>query len=201
MADRDEYVDFQKALDELNLSEEELKKLVSEGDIRAIRGEHNMMKFRREEIERLKQDTGKTIQYTEDSSDTLTDDLLFDEEDELDVEDEGMATAQISSSETFVEERGAPAPAASTSRPAAVSGGATASVRRTTGRSTRIRQSTAEVEASGIGMGMTALLVASFLVGLYAACVWYDIASNKVTSVTQGVVNMAADSFAGIKKS
>ena len=33
----------------------------------------------REEIERLKQDTGKTLQYTEESSETLTDDLLFDE--------------------------------------------------------------------------------------------------------------------------
>ena len=97
-----EFVNFENALNELKLSEDQLKRLVSEGEIRAIRGENNTMKFRKEEIERLKQDTGKTIQYTEESSDTLTDDLLFDEADDLDVDEEGMATAQISSEDTFV---------------------------------------------------------------------------------------------------
>ncbi len=90
----DDYVSFENALRELALTAEQLKRLVSEGEIRAIRGEQNSMKFRREEIERLKQDTGKTIQYTEPSADTLTDDLLFDESNDLDVSDEGMATAR-----------------------------------------------------------------------------------------------------------
>ena len=97
-----EYYSFDKVLTELQMEEDELKRLVSEGEIRAIRGENNTMMFRKEEIERLKQDTGKTIQYTEESSDTLTDDLLFDEADDLDVDEEGMATAQISSEDTFV---------------------------------------------------------------------------------------------------
>ena len=101
MANED-FVNFENALRELKLNEDQLKRLVSEGEIRAIRGENNSMKFRKEEIERLKQDTGKTIQYTEESSDTLTDDLLFDEADDLDVDEEGMATAQISSDDTFV---------------------------------------------------------------------------------------------------
>ncbi len=48
-----EFVNFENALNELKLSEDQLKRLVSEGEIRAIRGENNTMKFRKEEIERL----------------------------------------------------------------------------------------------------------------------------------------------------
>lgn len=102
MPGQDDYVNFDNALRELKLSAEQLKRLVSEGEIRAIRGENNSMKFRRDEIDRLKKDTGKTIQYTKDSSDTLTDDLLFDEAGDVRVEEEGMATAQITGEDTFV---------------------------------------------------------------------------------------------------
>ena len=105
MSDKEEFVSLEKALKELRLKEEELKRLVSEGEIRAYR-DADKMKFRREDVEKLKQDTGRTIQYTNESSDTLTDDLLFDEGgDDLDLGgDIGMATAPISSEETFVDE-------------------------------------------------------------------------------------------------
>ena len=56
-----EFVNFEKALNELKLSEDALKRLVSEGEIRAIRGENNTMKFRKEEIERLKTVFGAEI--------------------------------------------------------------------------------------------------------------------------------------------
>ena len=80
MSEKEEYVSLEKALKELRLKEEELKRLVSEGEIRAFR-DADKMKFRREDIEKLKQDTGKTIQYQDESSDTLTDDrkIVFDE--------------------------------------------------------------------------------------------------------------------------
>ena len=93
MAD-EEYVSFENALRELQISADQLKRLVSEGEIRAIRGEHNTMRFRKDEIDRLKQDTGKTLQFTEASSETLTDDLLFDEADDKDAE-EGASTVQM----------------------------------------------------------------------------------------------------------
>jgi hypothetical protein len=218
VADREDYVNFDAALRELKLTEDQLKRLVSEGEIRAIRGDNNSMKFRRDEIERLKQDTGKTIQYTEESSDTLTDDLLFDESNDLDVSEEGMATAQISSEDTFVgDDTRATAPpikpgkhvkkvtvtrtetgpsARLTPAPRATPGRtSTQAVRRTTGRSTRIRQTSALQQASGIGMGVTAMLVVSFIVFFYAALVWLDIANDHISGATRGFANWAHTSF------
>jgi len=213
VADREDYLSFERALRELQLNEEQLKRLVSEGEISAIRGEHNTMRFRKEEIDRLKQDTGKTVQYSEESSDTLTDDLLFDESDDLDVEDEGMATAQISSEDTFV---GAPAEAPSRSSskktpvpPRAQARGAknragtktpsgTQSIRRTTGRSTRMRAATESRSESGIGMGTVALLVVMALVGLYVLPVLADIASGHVSGPTQGIASFCGEKFGNL---
>lgn len=207
-----EFVNFEKALAELKLSEDQLKRLVSEGEIRAIRGENNTMRFRKEEIERLKQDTGKTIQYTEESSDTLTDDLLFDEADDLDVDDEGMATAQISSEDTFVGDdtgmttaplSSAPAPTRKPRASTPTGGGrsSTSTVRRTTGRSTRMRQSALEEKASGIGMGVTAMLVITFVIAAYGMLVWWDIAKDKVSSPTKGIADWAGETFGKITPS
>jgi hypothetical protein len=188
----DDYVSFENALRELALTAEQLKRLVSEGEIRAIRGEQNSMKFRREEIERLKQDTGKTIQYTEPSADTLTDDLLFDESNDLDVSDEGMATAQISSGDTFVaKDKGAkpapkggspakpagkPAPAAKPAAKAAPAAAAqtNSQMRRTTGRSTRVTAAHAELAATGIGVGMVVATVFTAMLMIFISLVLLD---------------------------
>ena len=206
-----EFVNFENALNELKLSEDQLKRLVSEGEIRAIRGENNTMKFRKEEIERLKQDTGKTIQYTEESSDTLTDDLLFDEADDLDVDEEGMATAQISSEDTFVGDdtgmttapiaASAPAPRTSVTpvRKSTGSRASTSQVRRTTGRSTRMRMSAMEEQASGIGAGVTAMLVISAVICVFGMFLWWDIAKDQVSSPTRGISKWAGQNFGGIE--
>ncbi|NRA96513.1 MAG: hypothetical protein HRU14_09925 [Planctomycetes bacterium] len=206
-----EFVNFESALNELKLSEDQLKRLVSEGEIRAIRGENNTMKFRKEEIERLKQDTGKTIQYTEESSDTLTDDLLFDEADDLDVDEEGMATAQISSEDTFVGDdtgmttaplaASAPAPKTAVTSVRKSTGGrsTTSTVRRTTGRSTRMRVSAMEQEAVGIGVGVAAILVITFVVSAFGMFVWWDIAKDRVSSPTGGISSWAGQTFGGIE--
>ena len=200
----DDYVSFENALRELALTAEQLKRLVSEGEIRAIRGEQNSMKFRREEIERLKQDTGKTIQYTEPSADTLTDDLLFDESNDLDVSDEGMATAQISSGDTFVaKDKGAKSgpkgpppsakggaqkpPAKAAAKPAAkpaaqaqpAAASATSQMRRTTGRSTRVTAAHAELAATGIGVGMVVATILTAMLMIFIALVLKDTAEDK----------------------
>ena len=197
----DDYVSFENALRELALTAEQLKRLVSEGEIRAIRGEQNSMKFRREEIERLKQDTGKTIQYTEPSADTLTDDLLFDESNDLDVSDEGMATAQISSGDTFVaKDKGAkpgpkspppsakggaqkPSPKAAAKpaaqAPPAAAASATSQMRRTTGRSTRVTAAHAELAATGIGVGMVIATILTAMLMVFIALVLLDTAEDK----------------------
>ena len=48
-----EYFSFEEVMRELELSEEDLKRMVSEGELRAFRDE-NKMKFKREDVEHLK---------------------------------------------------------------------------------------------------------------------------------------------------
>ncbi len=214
MSDKEEFVSLEKALKELKLKEEELKRLVSEGEIRAFR-DADKMKFKRADVEKLKQDTGKTIQFQDESSDTLTDDLIFDEEvEDLELDDAeiGMATAPISSDETFVDDqprkikkhataktratRVQSSATKTTSVPAA-SRGKTSTVRRTTGRSTRIRVE-AETAKTQIHPAMLGVLILTSIILLYGCAVWWDTASGDMSSVTQGLAEKAAEMF--IKK-
>lgn len=115
MSKSGEFYTFDEVTKQLNIDESKLKRLVSEGEIRAFR-EGDEMKFKRTDIDTLDVESeGETreIDLTaagEDASETLTDDLIFDEGDELDLsaDDAGMATAEISSQDTFVDEGGEP---------------------------------------------------------------------------------------------
>ncbi|MBZ0154123.1 MAG: hypothetical protein K8J09_21570, partial [Planctomycetes bacterium] len=87
MSDKnDDFLSFDKALRELNMRSEELKKLVSEGEIRAYR-DGDSMKFRAEDIRSL---TAKSEGDTNLSfADSLEDDT-------------GMVTEQISDEDTLL---------------------------------------------------------------------------------------------------
>lgn len=89
MSDKsDDFLSFEKALRELKMRSEELKKLVSEGEIRAFR-DGDSMKFRREDVQAL---TSKSEGETKLSfSDSLEDDT-------------GMVTEQISDEDTLLAE-------------------------------------------------------------------------------------------------
>lgn len=100
----EDYMDFEKVLKELEIEEEELKRLVSAGEIKAFR-DADQMKFKREEIEKIKEnrgDKGPDVIELLDSDEEisvgadadLTEELTFDDE-ELG-SDVGMATEQIS---------------------------------------------------------------------------------------------------------
>ena len=112
-----EFYTFHEVLGQLNIDEQKLKRLVSEGEIRAFR-EGDEMKFKKSDIDTLDVGAsadGETREIdlsagADDASETLTDDLIFDEGDELDLssDDAGMATAEISSQDTFVDEVGEP---------------------------------------------------------------------------------------------
>lgn len=96
MTDQNEdFVSFEKALRDLSMQSEELKKLVSEGEIRAFR-DGQSMKFKREDVEGLvsgrgaddelefadvlEDDTGMvTEEFTEEETLLAEDDLLEDE--------------------------------------------------------------------------------------------------------------------------
>jgi len=112
-----EFYTFDEVLHQLDIDEQKLKRLVSEGEIRAFR-EGDEMKFKRSDIDTLDMEASEDGETREvdlsagggDASETLTDDLIFDEGDELDLssDDAGMATAEISSQDTFVDEGGEP---------------------------------------------------------------------------------------------
>ncbi len=115
-----EFYSFDEVLQQLNIDENRLKRLVSEGEIRAFR-EGGAMKFKRGEIDSLAGRTGRGSQTSETSlteisleddsqptvnvgagaGETLSDDLL--EEPDLTASG-GLKTAEISSQDTFIDQ-------------------------------------------------------------------------------------------------
>jgi len=93
-----DFFSFDEALNQLNLKEEELKRLVSEGEIRAFR-EGDTMKLRRADVENLRKELmgGEVVDLG-----GAGEDLVF--EDDLELEEAGMATEEISDMDTLLEE-------------------------------------------------------------------------------------------------
>jgi len=111
----EDFLSFEKALRELKMRSEELKKLVSEGEIRAFR-DGDSMKFRKEDVQAL---TSKASGEAELSfADSLEDDT-------------GMVTEQISDEDTLLADddvaEAKPARGAKVQRAAPVAVGAGAS--------------------------------------------------------------------------
>lgn len=84
----DDYISFDKALAELNLRDEQLKRMVSEGEIRAFR-EGSSMKFRREDVDTM-------ARRRKGEEDLVFADALED--------DTGMVTEEISDEDTLLAE-------------------------------------------------------------------------------------------------
>ena len=95
----DEFFSFDEALDELRLQEDELKRLVSEGDIRAFR-KGDTMKLRRSDVDALRRELtgGDVVDLNEPAEE-----LVF-EDDAVGDEESGMATQEIADVETIIEE-------------------------------------------------------------------------------------------------
>ena len=97
MAD-DQFLSFEDALDQLRLQEEELKRLVSEGEIRAFR-EGDTMKLRAQDVETLREELTGDV----DAGAGASEEIVF--EDDVDIVDEaGMATEEITDVETILQE-------------------------------------------------------------------------------------------------
>jgi excisionase family DNA binding protein len=93
-----EFYSFDEALKQLRLKEEELKRLVSEGEIRAFR-EGETMKLRRSDVESLRSELsgGEVVDLGD-----VKEELVF--EDDAALEEAGMATQEISDVETILDE-------------------------------------------------------------------------------------------------
>lgn len=104
MAEKDQFYSFDEALKELRLKEEELKRLVSEGEIRAFR-EGDTMRLRRADVENLRAELsgGEVVDLGD-----VKEELVFEDDPALEpgmaTQEIGMATEEISSVETVVEE-------------------------------------------------------------------------------------------------
>ena len=193
----DEFYDFEKALNELDMEEEELKRLVSAGEIRAFRSK-GQMKFRKEDIETLRE-TGGGIEETED---TLTDELVFDEGDSLSLdEEEGMATAKIDEQDTLIDEE-LPELESDVSDldmlddagPAAVTAGPKRGPTRRTTRVTRMREA-AEARKAASPLFVAVLLLFSIAM-LYGVVFLVEISGNSASGMTKGVAEFMVDNFA-----
>ncbi len=104
----DDFYSFDEALDELKLKEEELKRLVSEGELRAFR-KGDTMKIRRADVELLRAELDSDVADLDDT----VDELVFEDDSDLDA-DAGMATQELDV-ETLVDEEEAPARASRSS--------------------------------------------------------------------------------------
>jgi len=98
VAEKEQFYSFEEALKELRLKEEELKRLVSEGEIRAFR-EGDTMRLRRSDVETLKSELsgGEVIDLD------TNEELVFEDDS---TEATGMATEAISDVETILDESG-----------------------------------------------------------------------------------------------
>jgi hypothetical protein len=94
----EDFFSFDEALSELRLKEEELKRLVSEGEIRAFR-EGETMKLRKGDVEALRGELGgsEVVDLGEPSEE-----IVF--EDDSMVDEAGMATEEISDVDTIIED-------------------------------------------------------------------------------------------------
>jgi len=94
----DEFYSFDEALQELKLKEEELKRLVSEGEIRAFR-KGDTMKLRKADVDNLRAELDSDVVDLGDS----TEELVFEDDTELDSAT-GMATQEITDVDTLIDD-------------------------------------------------------------------------------------------------
>ena len=189
----DDFYSFDEALDELKLKEEELKRLVSEGEIRAFR-KGDTMKLRRADVENLRAELDRDVV---DLGDTV-DELVF--EDDTDLGDTGMATQELDV-ETLVDdgmeevaelelEDIAPPSRRASSRggrgAAAATAAAVAPVRRASAAAEE------EVEEPG---WVKALAIVTALILMLAAPIMVSIATGHAGGLAKGVAGMFGASF------
>jgi len=99
VAEKGDFYSFEEALKELRLKEEELKRLVSEGEIRAFR-EGDTMKLRKADVENLRAELsgGEVVDLGE-----VKEELVFEDDVEV-VDDTGMATQEIGDVDTVIDD-------------------------------------------------------------------------------------------------
>ncbi len=190
-----EYKSFEDALDRLEVADDELKRLISAGEIRAMR-EGSRTLLRAEDVNRVADLLGTGPAVDETASGELLDveEVSFATEDLPDLEedvDAGMLTTQLSEEDTLLddgleiveveEEWDEPAkPARARADRAARSGGRAVAV--------------AGVEGAQESSGQLFAAVATTAIMLWGISFALGMLSGNSTGITNGVVNMFRDS-------
>jgi len=175
----DEFFSFDEALDELRLKEEELKRLVSEGEIRAFR-DGETMKLRKADVENLRSElSGGEVVDLGDAGE----ELVFEDDADFDA---GMATEEISTADTILEEDVEDVGEVDLDEPL----GAGAAPARRRGPAAAY---TAPEEPEGEGVLMQAVLVVTAAVMILAIPVCWSAASGQVSSLARGVAGIFSD--------
>jgi len=185
----DDFYSFEKALRELHKTEEELKKLVSEGEIRAFRDESSM-KFKKEDIDRFKKALGADLPTHEAPTGELHEELFGDDTGSSS-DDVGMVTQQISDS-SFLEEATEAPPtkaARSSSRAARASKGGAPKAACTASAVRSAARRRADARSEDEGNGMRFCLILGMVVLLYASLVSFSAAQVSTTGMTEGWAN------------
>lgn len=172
----DEFFSFDEALSELRLKEEELKRLVSEGEIRAFR-DGETMKLRKSDVDNLRSElSGGEVVDLGDAGE----ELVFEDDTDFDA---GMATEEISEADTILEEDDVPVveleeePAVAAPAPA-------------TRRRSPAAAYTAAEEEGEEGALMQAVLILTAVVLILAIPVAWSSASGTVSSLARGVAGI-----------
>ncbi|MEQ8763184.1 MAG: hypothetical protein RL885_04605 [Planctomycetota bacterium] len=207
----EEFYSFDRALRELQMDEEELKKLISEGEIRAFRDD-DRMKFRREDVEGLRgkgdqrpdvieeletvveEDSIPTLEM--DSGDAVSEELIFDESD--DSGEAGMATEQIPDASIFEEEEEIVEVPSGRERRTRRS--KTTVVSTDTGSGDmlarpRSRSRKPEIEENTEGPAMLVLMIACTVVLFLGCFVAYGATTSRPTGPSEFVMNFVMDTF------
>ncbi len=180
MSDSD-FFSFDKALDKLSLDEDDLKRLISAGEIRAFR-DGSKMRLRAEDVDRVANDLGAVDES--DAGEVLeVEEVGFDG-------DDGMVTTQLSEEDTLlddgfdleeVEMDDEPAPVARNSRGAG---------RASAGRAAAAAPA-AETEQESTGMLFATILTTAVLV--YGVAFVFAALDARSTGLTDAVVEKFAE--------
>jgi excisionase family DNA binding protein len=174
-----EFLSFEEALRELRLKEEELKRLVSEGEIRAFR-DGETMKLRKSDVENLRSELSGGGEVV-DLGGGASEELVFEDDTDLDA---GMATEEISQADTILEEDVEEVTAEEPAKP--VRAGAAAPVRRTSAV-TSPRASAADDDE---GVLSKAAMIVTTLVLLLTVPVCMAVVTGNVSELAKSIAGV-----------
>ncbi len=186
-----DFFSFEKVLKELQLQEDELKKLVSEGEIRAFR-DQDKMKFKKEDVDRFRRNRGNEQAKTVEEN--VPEELVFDEDDAH--QEVGMATAAITDDSFLDEDEAAgeeKAPPTSTRSSRARPTPASAASRKSR---TVMLEEPGETEG---GMWRAAIILLSLLL-VFGAFAAMDAVRATPAFMSEGLANFVGETFLGMKK-